>query len=114
RTLRSKGRTRFAPRPVPPGPTPRSSPSPFRRGAGAPHASRYDLPGRAMPYREAPRPNGEYAGPAEYLATQPGPHLTLVFAEVEASVGDLLPLRAKPGRGWWRVDARAKAAHGFA
>ena len=47
---------------------------------------------------------------ADYLAVQPGDTVTLLFADVEAILGTLLPPPDAYFRGWWRPGSGEVAA----
>jgi hypothetical protein len=81
---------------------PRSAP---RRPVRCPHDGH-------MSY--GPKPVGDFARLAAHLAMQPGPRLTLTFAEVEAITGGLLPLRARLQEQWWRAGWHGRAPHTLA
>jgi hypothetical protein len=81
-------------------------PSRVGKAAESPPLRRWLLPyDGAMP---------DYALLAAHLAAQPGPRITLSFAEVEAIIGGLLPLIARLHRAWWAEHGTGRRHHGGA
>ena len=59
-------------------------------------------------------PQASYERLGAWLTAQPGPRVTLRFADIEAILGQPLPASARAGSSWWWQAERRQQAAGRA
>jgi hypothetical protein len=76
-------------------------------------AARRTIGGVPIHWRDR-RPEPDYDKLAAHLAARSEPRLMLTFAELEAIVGEPLPLSARHVSQWWHSTDHRRSRHGFA